>query len=39
MTLDRYSWMYPSAEVALTDALDATYNGENVTPLREKEAA
>jgi integrase len=36
MTLDRYGWLYPSAEAALTVALDATYNGaENVTAIRQ----
>lgn len=25
-TLDRYSWLYPSQEAALADALDAGYN-------------
>ena len=30
-TMDRYGWLYPSAEIALTDALDATYDGANVT--------
>ena len=36
MTLDRYGWLYPSAEAALTDALDATFN--TVMPLRREAA-
>ena len=34
-TLDRYGWLFPSAEAALADALDATYDADqpNVIPL------
>ncbi len=39
-TMDRYGWLFPSAEQALAATLDATYNGvENVIPLRPKEDA
>ncbi len=32
-TMDRYGHLCPSAEAALADALDATYNAGNVIPL------
>ena len=32
-TLDRYGWLFPSAEAALADALDATYAESNVVPI------
>lgn len=32
-TMDRYGQLFPSAEAALADALDATFNGDNVTPI------
>ena len=37
--MDRYGHLYPSAEAALADALDATYNAGNVIPLDPPEAA
>lgn len=38
-TLDRYGWLFPSAEAALADALDVTYADGNVIPLDPPEAA
>ncbi len=38
-TMDRYGWLFPSAEAVLADALDATYTEGNVTPLRLQDAA
>jgi integrase len=34
-TMDRYGWLFPSAEAALADALDASYSAalDNVVPL------
>ena len=32
-TMDRYGQLFPSAEAALADALDATYNGGNVVAI------
>jgi integrase len=29
-TMDRYGWLFPSSEAALADALDATYEADNV---------
>lgn len=39
-TLDRYGWLFPSAEAALADALEATYNADSpsVIPLTRAEA-
>lgn len=37
-TMDRYGPLFPNAEAALADALDATYDAGNVIPLdREKQ--
>lgn len=39
-TLDRYGWLYPSAEAAMAGALDAIYDAGNVVPLdRDEQAA
>lgn len=40
--MNRYGWLFPSAEAALADALDATWDAaesNHVTPLPEVEAA
>ena len=31
-TMDRYGWLFPSAEAALADALDATYDADTPAP-------
>jgi hypothetical protein len=37
-TMDRYGQLFPSAESALADALDAAYNGsDNVVPLEGRD--
>jgi integrase len=38
-TMDRYGQLFPSAEAALADALDATYDADNVIPLAREDAA
>lgn len=39
-TMDRYGHLHPSAEAALADALEATYNASNVVALdRAQDAA
>ena len=36
-TMDRYGQLFPSAESALADALDATFNADNVLPLNQRD--